>query len=105
MQQLLQLRQGERQSFGKNGPRKRRTVRRIATQIQKDFNCFFCAKTYGSEAAAIMHMRNKHNSGTKQDIERETGISVRQGLLLSGTIDASDKEQLTQKIEACSAPK
>ena len=38
---------------------------------------------YGSEAAAIMHMRNKHNVGTKQDIERTTGISVRDGLLFA----------------------
>ena len=76
---------------GKNGPRKQRTVRRVATQIQKDFKCFFCPKTYGSEAAAIMHMRNKHKAGTKQDIERGTGISVREGLLLA---DDNAKEWL-----------
>ena len=68
-------------SYGKNGPRKQRTVRRIATQIQKDFRCLFCPKVYGSEAATIMHMRNKHQSGTKQDMERETGVSVRLSLL------------------------
>jgi hypothetical protein len=50
---------------GKSGPRRKRTIRRIATQIQKDFKCLFCHKTYGSEAATIMHMRNKHHSGTK----------------------------------------
>jgi len=46
---------------------------------------------YGSEAAAIMHMRNKHKSGTKQDIERDTGISVREGLLYA---DQHEKEWL-----------
>jgi len=45
---------------GKNGPRKKRTIRRTAGQIAKEFHCFFCEKMYGSEAAAIMHMRNKH---------------------------------------------
>lgn len=63
--------------LGKNGPRKQRTLRRTAGEIQKEFNCIFCDKMYGSEAAAIMHMRNKHKAGTKQDIERDTGISVR----------------------------
>jgi hypothetical protein len=28
-------------------------------------------------------MRNKHKAGTKQDIERGTGISVRDGLLFA----------------------
>jgi hypothetical protein len=46
---------------------------------------------YGSEAAAIMHMRNKHKAGTKQDIERDTGISVREGLLYA---DQHEKEWL-----------
>jgi hypothetical protein len=63
----------------------------VATLISKDFKCFFCTKTYGSEAAAIMHMRNKHKAGTKQDIERGTGISVRDGLLFA---DQSYKEFL-----------
>ena len=49
--------------------------------IPKDFKCWYCEKSYGSEAAAVMHMRNKHNVGTKQDIERETGIRVRESLL------------------------
>ena len=50
---------------GKNGPRKKRTIRRTAGQISKEFRCFFCEKMFGSEAAAIMHMRNKHQAGTK----------------------------------------
>ena len=78
-------------SNGKNGPRKQRTIRRVATEISKDFKCIFCQKSYGSEAAAIMHMRNKHKAGTKQDIERGTGISVREGLLFA---DSQAKEWL-----------
>lgn len=85
----------ERISNGKNGPRKQRTIRRVATDIQKDFKCIFCQKVYGSEAAAIMHMRNKHNVGTKQDIERTTGISVRDGLLFA---DQNAKEWLQKQI-------
>ena len=40
-----------------------------------------CDKTYGSEAAAIMHMRQKHEEGTKQEIERKRGIRVHEELL------------------------
>lgn len=86
----------DRVSYGKNGPRKQRTVRRVANQISKDFKCFFCTKTYGSEAAAIMHMRNKHKAGTKQDIERDTGISVRDGLLYA---DVKAKEWLQKQLQ------
>ena len=41
----------------------------------------FCPKKYGSEPAAVMHMRNKHQAGTKQEIERESGIRLRENLL------------------------
>ena len=40
-----------------------------------------CDKCYGSEAAAIMHMRQKHDEGTKQEIERKKGIRVHEELL------------------------
>lgn len=45
--------------------RQHRTVRRTASEIQKSFKCFHCEKYYGSEAAAVMHMRKKHAEGTK----------------------------------------
>ena len=63
--------------------------------IQKEYRCFFCEKLYGSEAAAIMHMRNKHSAGTKQDIERDTGISVRDGLLFA---EGREKEWLCSQL-------
>ena len=50
--------------------RQHRTVRRTASEITKEFKCFHCDKFYGSEAAAVMHMRKKHSEGTKQDMER-----------------------------------
>ena len=45
---------------------KMRKHRRMASQIKKDFKCMYCEKFYGSSAAAIMHMRKKHEEGTKQ---------------------------------------
>ena len=42
-----------------------------------------------------MHMRNKHQAGTKQDIEKGTGISVREGLLHA---DDSAKEWLQTQL-------
>jgi hypothetical protein len=66
---------------GSHQRRQHRTIRRCATQINKDFKCFHCDKKYGSEAAAVMHMRKKHFEGTKQDMERDRGIRVRDTLL------------------------
>ena len=48
----------------------------MANQITKDFKCMYCEKAYGSSAAAIMHMRKKHKEGTKQEIERRSGVRV-----------------------------
>ena len=47
-----------------------------------------------------MHMRNKHQAGTKQDIEKGTGISVREGLLHA---DESAKEWLQTQLITTSA--
>ena len=55
---------------------RQRKHRRMANQITKDFKCMYCEKFYGSSAAAIMHMRKKHKEGTKQEIERRSGIRV-----------------------------
>jgi hypothetical protein len=41
-------------------------------------------------------MRNKHKAGTKQDIERDTGISVREGLLFA---DIQAKEWLQKQLQ------
>ena len=48
----------------------------MANQIKKEFKCMYCEKFYGSSAAAIMHMRQKHQEGTKQEIEKRSGIRV-----------------------------
>lgn len=53
--------------------RKQRKHRRLAIEINKEFNCLHCNKSYGSEAATVMHMRQKHGEGTKQEIEQRTG--------------------------------
>ena len=48
----------------------------MANQIKKEFKFMYCEKFYGSSAAAIMHMREKHKEGNKQEIERKRGIRV-----------------------------
>ena len=73
-----------------SGPQKTRKHRRTASQIRKDFTCMHCDKRYGSEAAAIMHMRQKHDEGTKQEIERKKGIRVHDKLLCKPTRGATD---------------
>ena len=58
------------------GQIKQRKHRRMAIEIKKEFKCLYCDKFYGSEAAAIMHMRTKHMEGTKAEIEQRTGKSL-----------------------------
>lgn len=60
--------------FSANGQvlrEKKKTKRRTASQIVKQYQCLFCPKRFGSEAANIMHMRKKHNMGTKTDMLRD----------------------------------
>ena len=52
-----------------------------------------CDKCYGSEAAAIMHMRQKHSEGTKQEIERKRGIRVHEELLKEKSKEEKDSEK------------
>lgn len=59
--------------MGNHSSLRQRKHRRLATEIQKDFKCLYCDKPYGSEAATVLHMRNKHKEGTKQEIEQRTG--------------------------------
>lgn len=68
-------------------------IRRTANQIMKEFKCFYCEKFYGSEAAAIMHMRKKHKEGTKQEIERRRGIRVKEILKSQVTLPMSHYSQ------------
>ena len=51
------------------GSKRQRKHRRMANEIQKDFKCLHCDKTFGTEAATVLHMRFKHQEGTKQEIE------------------------------------
>lgn len=52
-----------------------------------------CDKCYGSEAAAIMHMRQKHEEGTKQEIERKRGIRVHEELLKKENSEEKDEDK------------
>ena len=84
-------------SFGPNGHMsgnsRIRKIRRTASQINKEYKCFYCDKFYGSEAAAIMHMRKKHKEGTKQEIERRRGIRVKEILKNQVTLPMSHYSQ------------
>lgn len=46
-----------------------------------------------------MHMRNKHQAGTKQEIERESGIRLRENLLKDKAhIELQNNKDLLQQI-------
>ena len=42
-----------------------RKHRRMANQINKEYNCMYCEQFYGSSAVAVTHMRKKHKEGKK----------------------------------------
>ena len=56
-----------------------------------------CGKQYGSSAAAIMHMRKKHNEGTKQEIERKQGIRVNDILRNQAPLPMTSQSSQVQK--------
>lgn len=46
-----------------------------------------------------MHMRNKHQAGTKQEIERESGIRLRENLLKDQAhLELQQNKSLLQQI-------
>ena len=62
----------------------------------------YCEKFYGSSAAAIMHMRKKHKEGTKQEIERRSGIRVNEILKKNVTLPKThySQDQISMEQEA-----
>ena len=47
-------------------------MRRCANQIEKRFDCPYdnCGKHYGSEGSLNLHMKIKHNAGSKTEREK-----------------------------------
>ena len=47
-------------------------MRRCANEIQKTYQCPYasCAKHYGSEGSLNLHLRLKHNAGSKTEREK-----------------------------------
>lgn len=51
---------------------RKRHLRRCANEIQKTYTCpfSFCGKHYGSEGSLNLHLRLKHNAGSKTEREK-----------------------------------
>ena len=51
---------------------RKKHFRRCANELEKDFKCPFgdCKKIYGSEGSLNLHMKLKHNAGSKTDREK-----------------------------------
>ena len=49
----------------------KKKIRRTSDMIDKTFQCPFdrCSRTYGSDVSLNLHMKLKHNSGTKTERE------------------------------------
>lgn len=51
---------------------RKKHLRRCANEIEKSFPCPYdnCGKYYGSEGSLNLHMKLKHNAGSKTDREK-----------------------------------
>jgi hypothetical protein len=51
---------------------RKKHFRRCANEIEKKFNCPYdgCPKYYGSEGSLNLHMKLKHNAGSKTEREK-----------------------------------
>ena len=51
---------------------RKRHLRRCANEIAKEFKCPYdvCGKIYGSEGSLNLHMKIKHNAGSKTEREK-----------------------------------
>lgn len=64
---------------------RKRHVRRCAAEIEKGFDCpyQYCGKQYGCEGSLNLHLKGKHNGGTKtarDKYARELVLSIERGL-------------------------
>ncbi len=51
---------------------RKKHMRRCANEISKTYKCPYekCGKTYGSEGSLNLHLRLKHNAGSKTEREK-----------------------------------
>ena len=57
---------------------RKKHVRRCARDLKKEFPCYYnCGKSYATDAARNMHMRTKHNEGTKTERDRKARAIIR----------------------------
>ena len=51
---------------------RKKHLRRCANEIEKSFRCPYsdCEKLYGSEGSLNLHMKIKHNAGSKTEREK-----------------------------------
>ena len=66
---------------------RKRHFRRCNNEIKKSYTCPYgaCGKNYGSEGSLNLHMKIKHQAGSKTDREkfaRDTMLAIRSGACL-----------------------
>ena len=61
--------------FEQNNRVKKRVRRRIDTELNRCYHCPYtpCGKEYASDFALNLHIKNKHNGGSKKDRD-ETAV-------------------------------
>lgn len=58
--------------------RRKKVTRRTAKELNKKFPCLYnCGKSYATDAARNMHMREKHNDVTKTERDRKAREIIR----------------------------
>lgn len=76
---------------------RKKHVRRCAKELKKEFPCLYnCGKSYATDAARNMHMRDKHNDVTKTERDRKAREIIRNFSLKNSQEIVAKLSQLTQ---------
>lgn len=70
----------------------KKKIRRTSDMIEKTFTCPFdrCTRNYGSDVSLNLHMKLKHNSGTKterENLAKEICLAEERGVRVKITLN------------------
>ena len=70
----------------------KKKIRRTSDMIEKTYQCPFerCCRTYGSDVSLNLHMKLKHNSGTKterENLAKEICLAEEKGIKIKVTLN------------------
>lgn len=81
----------------KRETQRKKVNRRTAKELNKKFHCLYnCGKSYATDAARNMHMREKHNDVTKTERDRKARDLIKTFKLNNNSEIVNRLSELTQ---------